>query len=154
VQEDQQVGVEAQIYSGNRAYDDGDNHELLRCRGKSSVLCLNRYRTRLYPEGLWAEIKASEEYQEGQKVRYPIEQKNGEAKHWHELGRCRYVGLAKYAVQAIMTALVVNLKRMVWLLGGVRFRGAAYGLAMPRSVEEARKAGKEAFRDPNSEYHR
>ena len=128
VKEDQKVGVEAQIYSGDRAYDDGDNHELLRCRGKSSALCLNRYRTRLYPEGLWADIKGSVEYRQGQKVRYKVEQKNGEAKRRHGLGRCRYLGLAKYAVQSLLTAMVVNLKRMVWLLCGVRFRGAARGL--------------------------
>lgn len=39
------------------------------------------------------------------------------------------MGLVKYALQAIMTAMVMNLKRMVWLLCGVRFRGGAYGLA-------------------------
>lgn len=95
VKEDQKVGVEAQVYSGDRAYDDGDNHELLRSRGKHSALCLNRYRTRLYPEGLWAEIKGSREYREGQQQRYKIEQKNAEAKRRHGLGRCRYLGLAK-----------------------------------------------------------
>lgn len=122
VRADEEIGVEATIYAGDRAYDDGDNHELLHSRGKSSALCLNGYRTRLYPEGLWAEIKGSVEYKEGQRERYKIEQKNAEAKRWHGLGRCRYVSLAKYAVQAIMTAMVLNLKRMVWLLCEVRFR--------------------------------
>jgi len=129
VEKDEELGVEAEVYAGDRAYDDGDNHELLRCRGKSSALCLNRYRTRLYPEGLWAEIKSSNDYGAGQRQRYQIEQKNGEAKCRHGLGRCRYVGLAKYAVQAVLTALVMNLKRMVWLLRGVRLRGGAYVLA-------------------------
>jgi IS5 family transposase len=129
VQADEAVGVEGSVYAGDKAYDDGDNHELLRCRGKSSALCLNGYRTRKYPEGLWADLKASADYQTGLKERYKIEQKNAEAKRRHGLDRCRYLGLARYAVQALMTAIVMNLKRMVLLLCGVRFRGVAGGLA-------------------------
>jgi len=128
VQADEEVGIEAAIYAGDKGYDDGDNHELLRARGKHSALCLNNYRTRLYPEGLWAEMKASEDYQAGLRERYKIEQKNAEAKRRHGLGRCRYLGLAKYAVQAFFTAMVMNLKRMVWLWCGARFRGRASGL--------------------------
>lgn len=125
---DEAVGVEAEVYAGDKAYDDGDNHEWLRWKGKSSALCLKGFRTKKYPEGLWAQIKGSDDYQEGQRQRYKIEQKNAEAKRWHGLRRCRYLGLAKYAVQALMTALAVNLKRMVWLLYGERFRGAAWGM--------------------------
>ncbi len=121
---DEAVGVEAEIYAGDKGYDDGDNHELLSSKGKHSALCLNDYRTKKYPEGLWADIKASREYQAGLKERYKIEQKNGEAKSRHGLGKCRYLGLAKYAVQAYMTATVMNLKRMVLLLCGVSLHGA------------------------------
>lgn len=128
VAKDEAVGVEAEVYAGDKAYDDGDNHELLRWKGKSSALCLNRYRTQKYPEGLWVEIKGSEDYRQGQRERYRIEQKNAEAKRWHGLGRCRYLGLARYATQAFMTALTMNLKRMVWLLCGVRFRGTLWGM--------------------------
>lgn len=79
-QRDEELGIEAQVYAGDKAYDDGDNHEMLRARGKQSALCLNRYRTKLYPQGLWVDIKGSEEYREGQRQRYKIEQKNAEAK--------------------------------------------------------------------------
>lgn len=129
VAKDQEVGLKGEVYAGDKAYDDGDNHELLRCQGRSSALCLNAYRTRKYPEGLWVEIKGSVDYQEGQRQRYKIEQKNAEAKRWHGLGRCRYLGLAKYAVQALLTAMVLNLKRMVFMLTGVRFRQVARGWA-------------------------
>jgi IS5 family transposase len=129
VKKDEQVGIEAQVYAGDKAYDDGDNHEMLFCRGKSSALCLNKYRTELYPEGLWAELKASPDYQAGLKERYRIEQKNAEAKVRHGLDRCRYIGLPKYAVQSLMTAIAVNLKRMVLLLCGVSFRGPVRSLA-------------------------
>jgi IS5 family transposase len=58
----------------------------------------------------------------GEAERYKIERKFGEAKRWHGFGRCRYVGLLCYGIQAHLTALVLNLKRMVTLLTGVRFR--------------------------------
>lgn len=121
---DEEVGVVAEIYAGDKGYDDGDNHELLISKGKHSALCLKGYRTKKYPEGLWADMKASAEYQEGLKERYKIEQKNAEAKCRHGLDKCRYVMWRKYALQAYMTALVMNLKRMVWLLCGVRLHGA------------------------------
>jgi IS5 family transposase len=129
VKKDEQVGIEAQVYAGDKGYDDGDNHEMLFCRGKSSALCLNKYRTQLYPEGLWADLRASEDYQAGLKERYRIEQKNAEAKVRHGLDRCRYIGLPKYAVQSLMTAIALNLKRMVLLLCGVGFRGPVRSLA-------------------------
>jgi len=123
VRKDEEAGIEARIYAGDKGYDDGDNHELLFSRGKSSALCLNAYRTKLYPEGLWADLKASEDYKAGLKERYKIEQKNGEAKRRHGLDRCRYLGLVKYKVQSLMTVIAMNLKRMVLLLCGVSFRG-------------------------------
>jgi IS5 family transposase len=120
---DEAVGVVADIYAGDKGYEDGDNHELLHSKGKHSALCLNGYRTKKYPQGKWADMKASAEYQEGLKERYKIEQKNAEAKRRHGLDRCRYVMWRKYALQAYVTGIVLNLKRMVWLLCGVRLHG-------------------------------
>ncbi|MGQ9494099.1 MAG: transposase [Anaerolineae bacterium] len=51
--------------------------------------------------------------------RYKIERKFGEAKQGSSFGRCRHEGLIRYAIQGFLTALVLNLKRMVWLLRGV-----------------------------------
>lgn len=62
------------------------------------------------------EYNASEEYQEDKKKRARIEPKQGEMKNRHGLKRARYRGLLKIKVQAIMTAIVVNLKRFVKLL--------------------------------------
>ncbi|HLC30467.1 MAG TPA: transposase, partial [Dehalococcoidia bacterium] len=116
------TGVKAEVYAGDKGYDDGENHELLRVKGKQSALCLNEYRTQKKDanKGLWLQMKARLVYGEGQRQRYKIEQKNAEAKRYHGLGRCRYVGLIKHGVQALLTAMAVNLKRMVWLLCGVR----------------------------------
>ncbi|MGC8878599.1 MAG: transposase [Anaerolineae bacterium] len=74
---------------------------------------------------VWQALRATPQYQAGQAVRYKIERKYGEAKEYHGLRRCRAVGLLRYAIQAFLTAIVLNLKRLVRLLTGVSFRGRA-----------------------------
>jgi hypothetical protein len=47
----------------------------------------------------------------------------------YALRRCRYVGRLRCAIQAYVTAIVLNLKRMVKLLAGVSFkRGSGHVL--------------------------
>jgi IS5 family transposase len=58
-------------------------------------------------------------------VRFRIERKFGEGKAWHGFGRCRYRGVDRYAVQSFLTFMTLNLKRMVLLVTGVRFRPIA-----------------------------
>jgi IS5 family transposase len=125
VMKDEQVGVEALVYAGDKGYDDGENHELLRAKGKKSALILNRYRTEKKDGNKepWIKLKADEDYQAGKRVRYKVEQKFGEGKCGHGWGRCRYLGLTAYAVQSYLTAMVLNLKRMVRLLLGISFHG-------------------------------
>jgi transposase len=48
--------------------------------------------------------------------RYTIEGKHAEQKDRHGLRQARYWGLAKVSLQAIVTATVTNLKRLVKLL--------------------------------------
>lgn len=52
-----------------------------------------------------------------------MRRQDGEIKEYHELRRCRYVGLLRYAIQAYLTAVVLNLKHLVRLLTGVTLRG-------------------------------
>lgn len=128
---DEQVGVDADTYTGDKAYDDTDLHERLWQVGKHSSLRLHAYRT-LKKDGnkeVWQALSASPEYQAGLKERYKIERKFGEGKLWHRLGRCRYLGLVRYGIQAHLTALALNLKRIVFLLTGVPFRPRARKLA-------------------------
>ena len=66
-------------------------------------------------------MREDPDYRAGLRERYKIEQKFGEAKLWHGLRRCRYLGLARYRLQAYPTALVLNLKRLVKLLYGLGF---------------------------------
>ncbi len=121
---DEEIGVPADIYSGDKAYDDTALHYLLWATGKHSALQQNDYRTRVTNDHheFWQKIADSPEYQEGRAERYKVERKYGEAKRWHGFGRCRYLGLLRYGTQAQLTSLVLNLKRIVTLLTGVRFR--------------------------------
>jgi IS5 family transposase len=71
---------------------------------------------------VWLNLVQTSEYQRGTKERYKIERKFGEAKQGHGLGRCRYIGKMKFTYQVFITAIVLNLKRMVRLLTGVGFK--------------------------------
>jgi transposase, IS5 family len=121
---DTEVGVTAEIYAGDKAYDDTDLHCRLWALGKHSGLTLNDYRTAASNahRAAWQRLKDSPAYQAGRAERYKVERKFGEAKRWHGFGRCRYLGLLRYGLQAHLTALVLNLKRIVLLLTGVRLR--------------------------------
>jgi IS5 family transposase len=125
VQKDEEVGIEAEVYAGDKGYDDVDNHGLLEEKGKKSALILNKYRTEKKDRNKqrWIELKSSEDYQAGKKERYKIEQKFGEGKRSHGWGRCRYLGLQKFSVQSFLTAIVLNLKRIVCLISGRALRG-------------------------------
>lgn len=121
---DEQLGVGATIYAGDRAYDDSDLHCRLWGLHKHSALKLKESRTHKKDSNtqVWENLEASPQHQAGLAERYKIERKFGEAKRWHGFGRCRYVGLVRYGIQAYMTALALNLKRVVTLLTGVQFR--------------------------------
>jgi len=124
-------GLPVQIVTADRGYDDSDNHYLLWDKGLYSAICLNDYRTEKKDpnKAIWLQLQETSQYQEGLKERYKIERKFGEAKGGHGLGRCRYVGLLRYAIQCFLTAIALNLKRLVMLLTGVPFKGRARALA-------------------------
>ena len=70
----------------------------------------------------WIDLLATPEHQAARKVRYRVEQPLGTAKQHHGSGRCRYLGLLRYGIQAFLTFMVVNVKRIMKLLTGVTFR--------------------------------
>jgi IS5 family transposase len=131
VRRDREQQLPVEIYSADRGYDDSANHYLLATLGLQSAIHLNRYRTEKKDGNreVWIAMKDSPAYQAGRKERYKVERKYGEAKENHGLRRCRYVGWIRYAIQAYLTAIVLNLKRMVKVLTGVSFKGEA--VAMP-----------------------
>ena len=127
IKKDCQQAIPVGIVAADRGYDDSRNHFHLSHQGIQSAICLNTYRTHKKDANkeVWLEMKANPAYQQGLDERYKIERKFGESKQQHGLGRCRYRGLERYAMQALLTAMALNLKRMVKLLYGVNFRNPA-----------------------------
>lgn len=127
LEKDLAQGIPMEIVAADRGYDDGANHFLLESKGLHSAIRLNDYRTRKKDPNkqIWLDLQASPEYRAGLSQRYTIERKFGEAKRGHGLGRCRYVGLLRYGLQAFLTAMVLNLKRITKLLTGMGFKARA-----------------------------
>jgi IS5 family transposase len=116
----QQLPVET--YAGDKGYDDSENHNYLGLKKLHSAFHLMKSRTakKDVNKGPWLELVKTPQYQAGLKERYKIERKFGEAKQGH--GRCRYLGRLGFTVQAFMTAIMLNLKRIVKILTGVGFK--------------------------------
>ena len=127
IEKDLAEQVPVQTVTADRGYDDSDNHYWLERTGLQSAICLHNYRTYKKDSNkeVWQELKANPAYQQGLKERYKIERKFGECKQQHGLGRCRYRSLERYEIQALLTAMALNLKRMVKLLYGVNFKNPA-----------------------------
>ncbi len=65
------------------------------------------------------EYNKTEAFKEDMKERAQIEPKHAEMKRFHGLARAKYWGLPKVNIQAIITAIVVNVKRFANVLGSV-----------------------------------
>ena len=128
VDHDLEQNLPVETYAGDRGYDDGDNHYHLELRGLHSAIRLKRNRTEKKDKNkeVWLALIESNQYKSGLKERYKIERKFGEAKQSHGLGRSRYVTKIRFTVQAYLTFIVLNLKRMVKLLTGSNFKARAY----------------------------
>ena len=111
-------------YAGDKGYDDGENHYHLELRGLHSAIHLKDIRISKKDDNkeVWLELVKTPQYRQGLKERYKVERKFGEAKQGHGFGRCRYIGIVRFAVQSFFTAIILNLKRMVKVLTGVGFK--------------------------------
>lgn len=128
---DRSLHLPTRAYGGDKAYDDTDIHERLAQEGLDTAITLKRQRTtkRDLNKERWLQLLADPVYQVRVKQRFRVEQPFGTAKRDHGFERCRYLGLARYRIQALLTFMVVNAKRMVKLLTGVTFRPQAKGRA-------------------------
>jgi hypothetical protein len=124
VDRDLQQKLPVDTYAGDKGYDDGDNHYYLEQNGLQSAIRLKKTRTTKKDDNKqpWLELVKTPQYHAGLKERYKIERKFGEAKQGHGFGRCRYLGRLGFAVQAFLTAIMLNLKRIVKVLTGVGFK--------------------------------
>ncbi|MFQ6052570.1 MAG: transposase [Candidatus Hydrothermarchaeota archaeon] len=122
-------------YTGDKGYDDGENHEFLEARLMHSAIMLKDKRTSSKQEEnnkAWKKFKQRDIYQKATGLRYQVEQPFGIAKKWHGFARCRYVGKTKMAIQAYMTFMAMNLKQIIKLKCGVPFRNG-YGIAYAKA---------------------
>jgi IS5 family transposase len=124
VDRDLAQGLPIATYAADKGYDDGNNHYYLQHRGLHSAICLKKTRTEKKDDNKepWLALIETPQYQQGKKERFKIERKFGEAKQTHGLARCRYLGKMRFGVQAYLTAMMLNLKRMVKLIAGVGFK--------------------------------
>jgi len=120
VKSDVAQGIPVKTVAADKGYDDGENHELLWSKDMYSAIRLNDYRTNKKDDNksIWITLQQSPEYRAGLKERYKVERKFGEGKEQHGLRRCRYIGLLRFAVQGFLTAITLNLKRLVVLITG------------------------------------
>jgi len=123
IKHDLSLGMPISIVTADKAYDDGNNHYVLELLKLHSAIRL--YKTRTAETNrhrdVWLALKRTPEYKAGLKQRGRIEAKFGEAKTRHGLRRCRGIGMLAFQAQSYLTAIAMNLKRMVLLLRGVRF---------------------------------
>ena len=93
------------------------------------MICLHDYRTNKKDPSKqrWIDLVATPEHQVATNIRYRVEQLLGTAKQQHCFERCRYLGLLRYGIQAFLTFMVVNCKRIIKLLTGITFRPLAKG---------------------------
>lgn len=90
-------------------------------------------------EAEYAKVEAkaqTPEYQEVRRAHPKVERKLNEVVRHHDARRARYRGLGKVLIQGVLTALVVNVKRMVKLIARPE-NGADSGLAVRAELGSA-----------------
>jgi transposase, IS5 family len=97
------------VITADRGYDSGKNHRLLAEKGIRNGIMLKGNHTKFY-------TKPKRVSNVAKKFRNRIEHMNAELKNIYSLKVARYWGLAKVTIQAYMTAIAANCKRMLRLL--------------------------------------
>jgi len=109
----------AEGVAADKAYDSLSNFDLIRESGQFPAIIPKHLkgRERGHVKNRYDDHERGYYYRM-KKHRPRVEHKFAEAKKYHGMGCSRYWGLAKMRVQVFLTALAVNLKRMVHLVYG------------------------------------
>ena len=107
-----------------------------KAKGKAKKLVVGANTAEYYEHSQWAQ---TDEFIEEYKKRAPIEGKNGEMKCFHGLDRAYGFDLGSVTVQAKLTAIAVNLKKIANALAAEDTEPIIDGLGIP--APEAQKAG-------------
>jgi IS5 family transposase len=109
----------AEGVTADKAYDSEKNFDLIRESGQLPAIIPKKKRgkKRGHVCGRYDDFERGYYYR--MKKRRPrVEHKFAEGKRWHGLGVARYWGLVKVRLQVYLTALALNLKRLVTLKWG------------------------------------
>ena len=93
----------------------------------------------LYQEQI--RFEGTDEFKLHSRRRPLIEHKNAELKRYHGLARAKYRGLSRMRIQAILTAFVVNAKRMTKLLNEMQPTSSNEGAAFFLNIFESNSRG-------------
>jgi transposase len=96
--------------------------------GPHRTIAISYYQS-LFDEA--AEFNKTDLYKDHMKKRAHIEPKYSEMKHSHGLERARYRGLDRVTIQALLTAIVVNLKNLIRLLTEAKKKSLQRELSIP-----------------------
>lgn len=129
LEHDRALGLSTDTYGGDKAYDDTDLFERIEQLGLHVGIKLRHTRTTKKDANKqrWLDLQATPQYQEATRIRGRVEQPFGQAKDKHGFEHARYLGLLSYGLQAYLTFMVVNAKRMVKRLTGITLRALAKG---------------------------
>ena len=109
------VDPNVQMITADKAYDTTANHTYLRRKYIESAILIKKNRI----DKAIVKQARLKRVQRAQRHRPRIEPKFAELRNAHGLVKARYWGVTKVYIQCCLTAIVVNLKRMVRLLYGV-----------------------------------
>jgi transposase, IS5 family len=106
--------------TADKGYDAPENYELLHVRGQEAAIMPKhrRGKARGHVKARYPEYGERERYYRRKKKRARVEAKFNEMKNHHGMNQARYYGLAKMKLQALITAIVVDVKRMVTMITG------------------------------------
>lgn len=90
--------------------------------GIQTAFCLSKQFLRGRYRNRWKNYLLDKTKTKARKKRYVIERVNADLKNNHGLRKCRYLGLKKYHLQTIMSAMAHNLKTIIAILTGARLR--------------------------------
>jgi len=110
----------ASVVTADKGYDSQSNFDEVRSAGQVPAIIVKRKKgkQRGHVSSRYFEDELPYYYRY-RKRRPRIEHKFGEGKKYHGLGQCRYWSLAKVRMQIFLTAIALNLKRMIKLEYGV-----------------------------------
>jgi len=115
-QKQRENGIYRYTFDKNLCQHCGKRIECAGEKARARVLRVGVHAAEYYEHSQWAK---TDEFKEKYKKRASHEWKNGEMKRFHGLGRARGYGLKSISMQAKLTALAVNLKRIAALVSSV-----------------------------------